>query len=107
MNKLSNRLDFVDKGIEIYNYYIQIEMKKIRDEIIWMDRNSDNINNLRLYFANFLGKERVLQLSDAAINELLIIRANDLNRHFHELSGQKISTMPLKIIVQGLKIQGD
>ena len=72
-----------------------------------MDHNSNNINELRLYFANFLGKERSLQLSDTAINDLLVIRANDLYRHYLELSREKINTMPLKIIVEILKIKGN
>ena len=37
MNKLSDNLDFFDKGIEINNYYIQIEIEKIRDELfVWI-----------------------------------------------------------------------
>lgn len=107
MDKISDGLDYVDKGIEMHNYYIQIQMEKIRDEIMWMDCNSNNIHELRLYFVNFLGKERVSQLSDKAINDLLVIRANDLNQHYQELSRQKIDTTPLKVIVQGLKIQGN
>ncbi len=107
MDKLSDRLDFFDKGIEIHNYYIQIEAERIRDEIIRLDHNSNDINKLRVYFANFLGRERISQLSDADIRDLLVIRANDLYRHYLALSGQKIDTTPLKIIVQGLKIQGN
>lgn len=105
MDKISDRLDYVDNGIDMYNYYIQIEMQKIRDEIMWMDCNSNNIHELRLYFVNFLGKERVSQLSDKAINELLTIRANELYKHYQILAGQKNDTTPLKIIVQALKLK--
>ena len=55
MNKIGDRLDFVDKSIEMRNYYIQSEMEKIKNEIQWMDSNSDSINQLRLYFVDFFG----------------------------------------------------
>lgn len=64
-------------------------MEKIRAEIQWMYNNNNNINELRIYFLNFLGKERVSQLSNTAINDLLEIRANDLYMHYQELSRQK------------------
>ena len=64
---------------------------------------SNNVNELRRYFVKFLGRERVLQLSDTAINDLLTIRANDLYLHYQELSRHRINTIPLKIIIQGLK----
>ena len=107
MDKISDRLDFIDKSIEMQNYYIQIEIEKIKDEIQWMDINSDNMNKLRIYFVNFLGEERVSQLSDTTINDLLVIRANNLYQHYKELSRQKIDTTPLKIIVQGLRLHGN
>lgn len=103
MDKMSDRLDCVDKTIEMRNYYVQTEMDKIKNEIQFLDSNSNNVNELRYYFVKFLGKERVLQLSDTAINDLLTIRANDLYLHYQELSRHRINTIPLKIIIQGLK----
>lgn len=103
MDKMSDRLECVDKTIEICNDYVQTEMERIKNEIQFLDSNSNNINELRRYFVKFLGRERVLQLSDAAINDLLTIRANDLYLHYQVLSRHRINTIPLKIIIQGLK----
>ena len=106
MDKISSRLDVVEKGIEMRNLYVQFETEKIRNEILWLYKHSNNTQQIRIYFSKLLGEKRVAELSDNAIQELLLIRANFLDKQIYELSHNKIETTPLKIIVQGLKLTG-
>lgn len=66
----------------------------------------DNIKDLREYMATILDPGREQILSDSAIKSLAEIRANYL---YSELikSGNKIETLPLKVIVQCLRANGE
>ena len=53
MNKPSDRLDFVDKTVEVYNSYIDIQVETFSKEIQWLDENFENIMILRQHLAQF------------------------------------------------------
>ncbi|MBD5145946.1 MAG: hypothetical protein HDT21_08595 [Ruminococcus sp.] len=106
MNKPSDRLDFVDKTLEVHNSYIDIQVENFSNEIKWIDENFENIIRLRQHLAQFLSSNRVTELSDDSVKSLAIIRANHLNAQIQQLKSQKIDNMPLKVIVQGLKFRG-
>jgi hypothetical protein len=105
MDKASNRLDLLDKGIELYNYYIDDQRRKITDEIMWLEENSEDTDKLRAYLSQFLSKERVLRFADKDVEELTQIRGNHLYAQLKGL-GCEIDTVPLKVIVQCLKNSG-
>jgi hypothetical protein len=105
MDKLSDRMDLLDKGIELYNYYVGDQRRSITDEIMWLVDNSENTDKLRAYFSQFLSKERLQHFTDKDIEELAQIRGNHLYAQLKGL-GCKIDTVPLKVIVQCLKNSG-
>lgn len=41
---MSDRLDLIDKGYEIYNYAIEKEEHNLASEITWLDENMGNTN---------------------------------------------------------------
>lgn len=106
MNKLSDRLDFADKGLEVYNGYIDGQIKIFSDEIGFLNDNFEDLPKLRQHLAQFLSVNRALELSDESIRSLAILRANHLNDQIQQLKNQKINNLPLKAIVQGLKFRG-
>lgn len=106
MNKPSDRVDYVDKALEVHNSYIDIQVENFSNEIQWLDENFENILSLRQHLAQFLPFNRVSELSDDSIKSLAIIRANHLNEQIQHLKSRKINNMPLKAIVQGLKFRG-
>lgn len=106
MNKMSDGLDALDKILEIRNFYIDNQKQNISDEIRWMYQNENNISELRKYLANYLPIDRIQQLSDSSIRELVEIRANYLYTSVKNM-GCKVNTIPLKVIVESLKISGN
>lgn len=106
MNKMSDGLDALDKILEIRNFYIDNQKQNISDEIMWMYRNENNISELRKYLANYLPVNRIQQLSDSSIRELVEMRANYLYAVMKNM-GCKVNTIPLKVIVESLKISGN
>jgi hypothetical protein len=105
VDKLSDRLDFVDKGMDLYNFYVAEQRRSIANEIIWIDNNKTNVENLRVYLSHFLGEKRISQLNDSSIVEIAVYRANYLYSQFQN-SITEIDTKDLKLIVQILKSQG-
>ena len=106
MNKPSDRLDFVDKVLDLRNFYLENQKQHINHEIVWLNENYEDIQSLRQYLSSFLPTEQVLQFSDKTVQELAEIRGNYLFSQFCVLNNQKIKTQPLKIIVQELKCLG-
>lgn len=106
MDNISDRLDFLDKSMDLYNDYIEYQKRSIINEIKWLEENVGNTNELRSFFSRFLHMERVLQLSDKALQELAEIRGNHLYSQLQGLENQKVNNRPLKIIVQELKFFG-
>lgn len=106
MNKMSDGLEALDKILEIRNFYIDNQKQNISDEIMWMYRNENNISELRKYLANYLPVNRIQQLSDSSIQELVEMRANYLYAAMKNM-GCKVNTIPLKVIVESLKISGN
>lgn len=106
MNKMSDGLDALDKILEIRNFYIDNQKQNISDEIMWMYQNENNISELRKYLANYLQIDRIQQLSDSSIRELVEIRANYLYASMKNM-GCKVNTIPLKVMVESLKISGN
>lgn len=106
MYKLSNRLDRVDKAMDLRNYYIDNQKQAISQEIRWLADNENKPKNLRLYFANFLCKEEIIRIGDRGLSHLAGIRGNYLYSQFRRLEQQKINSRPLKFIVQELKCLG-
>jgi hypothetical protein len=105
MDKVSDKLDLLDKGIELYNYYVEDQRRSITDELMWLADNSGNTDKLRVYLSQFLSEGRVLQFTDKDVGELAQIRGNHLYAQLKGL-GCKIDTMPLKVIAQCLKNNG-
>jgi hypothetical protein len=106
MNKPSDGMDLLDKGLEIHNYYIEERKRKLANEIAWVADNSSNVASLRAYLAQYLEPKRVEELSDKAIEELAEIRANYLFLQMKNLGEKKVDTLPVKLIVQTLKNMG-
>lgn len=106
MNKPSDRLDFVDKIMNLRNFYLENQKRNISNEIIWLDEHYEDIQSLRQYLSSFLRMERVVRLSDKAVQDLAEIRVNYLFSQFQGLDHQEVETKPLKIIVQELKCLG-
>ena len=106
MDKLSDRLDRVDKAMDLRNYYIDNQKQAISQEIHWLADNENKPENLRLYFANFLRKERIIRIDDRGLSQLAEIRGNYLYSHFRRLEQQKMDNRPLKFIVWELKCFG-
>lgn len=106
MDKLSDRLDWVDKVMDFRNYYIDNQKQAISQEIHWLADNENKPKNLRLYFANFLCKERIMQIGDRGLSQLAEIRGNYLYSQFRRLEQQKMDNRPLKFIVWELKCFG-
>ena len=106
VNKLSNRLDYLDKMMDLRNYYIESQKHSIVNEIAWLNENADKFSNLRLYFTNFMRMERIIQISDEELIQLAEIRGNYLYSQLCGLEQQKIENRPLKVIVQELKCLG-
>lgn len=82
MNKMSDGLDTLEKILEIRNFYIDNQKQNISDEIMWMYQNENNISELRKYLANYLYTSM-------------------------KNMGCKVNTIPLKVIVESLKISGN
>lgn len=106
MNKPSDRLDFVDKILELRNFYLENQKYHIRNEIIWLNEHYEDIQSLRQHLLSCFPEEQVLQLNDKAVQELAEFRGNYLFSQFCGLDRQKIETRPLKIIAQELKSFG-
>lgn len=106
MEKLSDRLDRVDKAMDLKNYYIDNQKRAISQEINWLADNENKSENLRLYFANFLCKEEIIRIGDSGLSQLAEIRGNYLFSQFCRLEQQKIDNGPLKFIVWELKYFG-
>lgn len=106
MNKPSDRLDFVDKVLDLRNFYLENQKQHINHEIVWLNENYEDIQSLRQYLSSFMPTEQVLQFSDKTVQELTEIRGNYLFSQFCGLDQQKVETKPLKIIVQELKNLG-
>ena len=103
MDKLSDRLDRIDKAMDLRNYYIDNQKHAISQEIHWLADNENNPKNLRLYCANFLCKERIIRIGDKGLSQLAEIRGNNLCSQFRRLEQQKMDNRPLKFIVWELK----
>ena len=103
MDRLSDRLDFLDKILDLRNYYIESQKQNIMNEIEWLETNIENIAILRSYFINTLHMGQAMQLNDNAIQQLAEIRGNNLYSYLCGMSQQKVETKPLKFIVQELK----
>ena len=106
MEKLSDRLDRVDKAMDLRNYFIDNQKRVISQELHWLADNENKPKNLRLYFANFLCEEEIIRIGDGGLNQLAEIRGNYLYSQVCGLEQQKIDNRPLKIIVQELKCFG-
>ena len=106
MDKLSDRLDRVDKAIDLRNYYIDNRKQAISQEIHWLADNENNPKNLRLYFAHFLCKERIIRIGDRGLSQLAEIRGSYLSSQFRRLEQQKMDNRPLKFIMWELKCFG-
>jgi hypothetical protein len=76
MDKSNNKLDYFDKGIDLYDFYVEVQRRSIANEIIWIDRNKENVEKMRVYLSRFLNEKRISQLSDDDIKKLIEIRAN-------------------------------
>ncbi len=106
MNKPSDRLDFLEKILDLRNQEIENHKRNIVDEINWLEENAENSQALQTYFAKLYRPEIVLQLNNKQLQELLQIRANDLYSYLQRLGNQKTNNLPLKVIVQELKYFG-
>lgn len=106
MNNISDLFDMGEKLTELHNIYLDNRKRRIVKEIMLIDRMMDNIGELRKYMATILDPGREQKLNDAAIKSLAEIRANYLYNDFNKL-GSKIDTIPLKVIVQCLKANGE
>ena len=106
VDKLSDRLDGVDKVMDLRNYYIDNQKQVISQELCWLADNENKPENLQQYFTNFLREERITQIGDEGLHQLAEIRGNYLYSQFCELEQQKIDNRPLKFIVQELKCLG-
>lgn len=114
MNKLSDRLDFIDKNIEVHNCTVDMHKNSIIREINWFDSNYNNIYGLRDYFlkrANY--KSPVLNLQyanqlisypDSKIQYMVEYRKKVLNQKLQSYENRKIDNASLKLIVQTLKL---
>ena len=99
-------MDFVDKLLDLRNFYLENQKWCINNEIMWLNEHYEDIKSLRQYLAPTLPMGQVFQLSDQAVQELAEIRGNYLFSQFQGLDRQKIETKPLKAIVQELKYLG-
>lgn len=106
MNKPSDRLDFLDKILDLRNQEIENQKQKIINEINWLAEKAEDFQALKIYFAKIYRPEVVLQLNDGQLQKLVQIRANDLYSYLQRLSNQKTNNLPLKVIVQELKVFG-
>lgn len=106
MNKLSDKLDFLDKAMDLHNYFIESQRQAIINEIVWLELNEQKPINLRSHFLQLLSLERVAQISDKELQQLAEMRGNYLYSQLCGLGQQKIENKPLKIIVQQLKNSG-
>ncbi len=116
MIKPSDFLDAFDKTVDIINLWTDFRRQEIIDEILWLDQNYENIDALRGYILNrvdFKNKlanidyaRKVLEYSDAKIQQLAELRANFLHAELRNFQSEKIENKPLKIIVHELKAQG-
>ncbi len=50
MMKLSEKVTRVDDTFEIYNAFIDVQNMRLRDEIVFVQNNYNNMKNLRQYF---------------------------------------------------------
>ena len=106
MKKISDRLDFFDKMLDLRNNYIENQKQCIENEIRWLENNIENTDNLRFYFANSLHMEWAMKLNKNDIQQVAEMRGNNLYALLHEMDRQKTETKPLKVIVQELKYLG-
>jgi hypothetical protein len=105
MYKPSDKLDFISTAIELYNYVVKEQKQKRVDEIIWIYKNSNNIERLREYFSKFLGAKRASELSDEFITELPKIQVNGLYSQM-QMKENPMDTKLIKAIIQILKNNG-
>ena len=63
MKKISDRLDFFDKMLDLRNNYIENQKQCIENEIRWLENNIENTDNLRFYFTNSLHMEWAMKLN--------------------------------------------
>lgn len=106
MKKLSDDIDAVDKAIELRNFYIEFQKKSIANEIKWLEENEKNYMSLRQYFKTFYSAEKINGLTDEKIDSMVQMRGNVLFSQWNNLNEYKINTLPLKVIVQELKLFG-
>lgn len=113
MNKPSEMFDFLDKGAEFYNYYIDMDNQRIQQEINWLNDNYENIYALRAYFLRFANPRYFVgymnylnylnSLADNDIQSAAENRVNALYAHMQCNVQNKIENKPLKIIAKELK----
>lgn len=103
MDKLSDRLDRVDKAMDLRNCFIDNQKQAISQEINFLADNVNKPKNLRPYFANFLCAEEIIRIGDSGLSQLAEIRGNYLYSRFCGLEQQKMDNRPLKFIVWELK----
>ncbi len=106
MNNMSDRLDFFDKSMDLYNYYIENQKRNIVNDIRWIEKNAENPDELRLFFSKFFQMEYLQQLSDEDLQQMALIQGNYLFSQLQGLENKKVNNNPLKMIVQELKIFG-
>ena len=117
MNNLSDGMDFIDKGIEVHNFFMEMEKQRIINEIQWINLNFNNISNLRNYFlslAKFNNNFQVAQYANQLnlysadkIQNMALYRANFLYSSLQRCDNNKIDNKPLKWIVQTLKLNNN
>lgn len=103
---MSDFFDVGEKITELHNIYLDNLKRCIEKEIMYIDSMMDNIKELRKYMATILNPGREQMLSDSEIKLLAEIRANYLYSEIKKI-GNKIETLPLKVIVQCLRANGE
>lgn len=113
MNKSSDLFDALDKTLEVCNFAIDVQVRKLIDEILWIDTNYENIDVLRNYLlkcANFNNTVANIEYAnqlrlypDSRVQDLAEERANSLYKSVLTTKNSKIENKPIKLIVQELK----
>ncbi len=104
--KPSDFMDVVDKVCEVHNAYLDNLRQQITDEINWVYQNENEPIELRRYAFKIYDRNLVPFLTDEQVHSLIEIRVNELYDHLCGINNGKTNTLPIKAIVQELKLFG-
>lgn len=119
MGKLSDRLDRVDKAVDLYNAALEADNEQLRNEILWLRNHFGDVELLRTRFlelykasisnalARVLYYEQIKEYSVEHLQKMAEYRANVLFMRMQTNKARRIDNSMIKPIAEIVRLLGD